>query len=122
MEGKSGEWDWEDEISTGFEQLVVQDKETGECWPVTKEKETFTPFDAVKSFCSSRPKGIGPWKVPKEYSLLGCGSPMKLETIQPVYDGVIKCLKFLITLSTIHLCFLSGGFRFTEWAADELDL
>lgn len=85
--GKSCDWDWEDEISTGFEQLVVQDKETGECWPVPKEKETFTAFDAVKSMCTRRPPGMGCWKVPKEYSMLGCGSPSKVETIQPVYTG-----------------------------------
>lgn len=90
MVEKIGEWDWEDEISDGIQQLVVQDKETGECWPVeTKETDCSTLSDKLRAVCSRKPTFKPCWKVPKEYSLLGCNTSLvQAESIQPVLTAV----------------------------------
>lgn len=74
MAEKIDDWDWEDRISQGFQQLVVQDKETGECWTVSEENECLTTFDRDMAAPSSSQPKVNSWKIPKEYSLLGCNS------------------------------------------------
>lgn len=94
MVEKIDAWDWEDQISQGVEQLVVQDKETGECWPVdSKETNCFGLSDKLKTACSRQP--FKPcWKIPKEYSLLGCNtSSVQAESTQPILTAV--CVEYV---------------------------
>lgn len=86
MVEKIGEWDWEDQISEGFQQLVVQDNETGECWTVSpNETDCLATVEKPKGACSRMKNFKSCWKVPKEYSLLGCSkSAAQAEDTQPI--------------------------------------
>ncbi|EFX85765.1 hypothetical protein DAPPUDRAFT_222355 [Daphnia pulex] len=89
MDEKPGDWDWEDGISRGFQQMVqIQDKETGECWTVAKETDCMGACGESKAMCSRIKQSVSGWKIPKEYSLLGSTSSFKAEGVQPVFTTV----------------------------------
>ncbi len=93
MDEKPGDWDWEDGISRGFQQMVqIQDKETGECWTVAKEADCMGACGESKAMCSRIKQSVSGWKIPKEYSLLGSSSSFKAEGVQPVFTAVRQML------------------------------
>lgn len=90
MDEKTGDdWDWEDRISRGFKDMVqIQDQETGECWTVAKESDCMSACGESKAACNRIKQTVSGWKIPKEYSLLGCSSSFKAECTQPVFATV----------------------------------
>lgn len=92
MAKKTEEMDWEDQMTEDFQRLVVQDKETGECWSVEEQKACrSTTFPKPDGECI-RQRMKSCWKVPKEYSLLGANKTAENEpeSIQSIVAAVSK--------------------------------
>lgn len=83
--GDEIECPWEDKFSRRFDQLSVRDDETGECW----DSSSLLPSSSSASGASAVPNcnnnvlmparlrlfsSLTPFKIPKEYSGLGCSS------------------------------------------------
>jgi len=91
--GDEIECPWEDKFSRRFDQLSVRDDETGECWD-SAASSSLIPSSTSAS-CSSGASAVPncnnnvllpprmrlfssltPFKIPKEYSGLGCNSQL----------------------------------------------
>jgi len=111
MDEKPGEWDWEDGICRGFQQLVqVQDKETGECWTVAKDADCMIACGESKAISNRIKQAVSGWKIPKEYSLLGSSSSFKAEGVPPVFATVRQIVKLKCWLINVNTnCFRQTG-------------
>ena len=76
---------WEDRISRSLIQMTIQDDETGECWPVNLD-ETLSS-NCLSEKIGQLPSCLAPskkWKIPTEYSLLGCSLNIEKIDVQPL--------------------------------------
>ena len=81
---------WEENLSVELHHLMVQDDETGEYWhpqpeneekereqsDVQKNAETKTKTCTILLKCNALKSALSHWRIPKEYSKLGCNSSL----------------------------------------------